>query len=348
MTNAEAFSFEGTTVPPGEHEHVMFPVSESYLGEPVSMPVTVINGTESGPTVFLSAAIHGDELNGVEVVRQAAQLVEPGDLAGCVVCLPVMNPFGFITQQRYLPVHDRDLNRAFPGNSNSTSARRIADRIWENFISQCDLGVDFHTSTRGRTNMFHVRADMDDRDVARVARAFGSNMIIDGAGSDGMLRYEATQAGVPTITVEMGQAHRFERELIDHALNGVASVLAEYDVTDSREVRWPGWRTVIEGWDEKTWLRADAGGIVEMHEHRGALVEEGEPICTIANPFDTQTTTVRAPFTGLVVGVLENPVVYPGNPLCHLASVDDRLQRAIELLRSDRDSVGRGVPAAEE
>ncbi len=348
MTNGETFSFGNTTVQPGERQHVMFPVSESYLGEPVSTPVTVVNGTEPGPRVFFSAAIHGDELNGVEVVREVTKLFDPEEVAGTLVCLPVVNPFGFITQQRYLPVHDRDLNRAFPGNDSSTSARRIANRIWTNFISSCDLGLDFHTSTRGRTNMFHVRADMDDPDVARVARAFGSNMIIDGAGSDGMLRYEASAAGVPTITVEMGQAHRFERRLIDHALEGISSVLAEFDVTTSREVRWPGWRTVIEGWEEKTWLRADAGGIVEMHEHRGALVEKNDPVCTIANPFDTQTTTVRAPFTGLVVGVLENPVVYPGNPLCHLASVDDRLRRAIELLRSDEQSVGRGVPAAEE
>ena len=348
MTDAEPFEFEGTTVEPGEARNVMFPVSESYLGESVNAPVTVVNGERAGPTVLLTAAIHGDELNGIAVVREVAGSVRPAELAGTLVCLPVVNPHGFLTQQRYLPVQDRDLNRAFPGAPDSTSSKRIAYRIFTNFVEPTDYGLDFHTSTRGRTNMFHVRADMTNDRVARLARAFGSNMIIDSEGSDGMLRHEATKADVPTITVEMGEAHRFERRLIDHAVEGVSSVLAEYGLVDDVDVRWPGWRTVVSGWDEKTWLRADTGGIVEMHERRGALVEEGEPICTIADPFDAESVTVRAPFTGLIVGVLENPVVYPGNPLCHLASVDDRLQRAIELVRSTDESPGRGIPAEEE
>jgi hypothetical protein len=326
----EVFTYDGGQVAPGETEQFRYTVSETYLGDPVRIPVTIINGPRPGPTAFLSAAIHGDELNGIEVVREVAQEWNHADVCGTIVCLPVLNVQGFTAQERYLPIYERDLNRAFPGKQNSTSSNRIAHRIYHNFIAPCDFGLDFHTSTRGRTNMFHVRADMDNEDVARLARAFGTNLIMAGEGSSGMLRREATDDGIPTITLEMGEAHRFERELIDHALDGVRSVFAEYGIYQQETVRWPGWRTTIDGWSEKTWLRADAGGIVEMHHERGDLVHEGETICRITNPFKSDPTVVEAPFTGLLVGVLENPVVYPGNPLCHFVKIEPVQKQIIE------------------
>jgi len=329
----EPFTFDGGRVDPGETEEFRFSVSETYLGDPVRIPVTVINGPRPGPTAFLSAAIHGDELNGIEVVREVAQEWNHSDVCGTLVCLPVLNVQGFVAQERYLPIYERDLNRAFPGKQNSTSSNRIAYQIYHNFIEPCDFGLDFHTSTRGRTNMFHVRTDMDDEEAARLARAFGTNLIMAGEGSSGMLRREATDDGIPTITLEMGEAHRFERELIDYALDGVRSVFAEYGIYQQETVRWPGWRTVIEGWSDKTWLRADAGGIVEMHSERGELVHEDETICRITNPFKNDETIVKAPFTGLLVGVLENPVVFPGNPLCHLIKIEDMQERIIENQR---------------
>jgi predicted deacylase len=186
--------------------------------------------------------------------------------------------------------------------------------------------------------MFHVRADMDDEDTARLARSFGSNVIIAGEGSEGMLRREATEDGIPTITIEMGEAHRFERELIDEALAGVRSVFAEYGLYPQECVRWPGWRTTVEGWGERTWLRADTGGLVDMHYDEGDLVNEGETICTISSPFSENVETVQAPFTGLLIGVLENPVVYPGNPLCHFAQLDAETVAVIKQL-APRDGI---------
>ncbi|GAB7095270.1 succinylglutamate desuccinylase/aspartoacylase family protein [Halolamina litorea] len=330
--HADTFTFDGGEVQPGETEQFRFPVSETYLADPVRIPVTVINGAEPGPTAFLSAAAHGDELNGIEVVREVAQEWDHGNVRGTIVCLPVLNVQGFTTQERYLPIYDHDLNRSFPGKRDGTSSSRIAHEIYSNFVAPCDFGLDFHTSTRGRTNMFHVRADMGDDATARLARAFGTSLIMAGEGSPGMLRREATEDGVPTITLEMGEAHRFERDLIDHALEGVRSVFAEYGIYPQETVRWPGWRTIVENWGEKTWLRADAGGIVEMQFERGDLVHEGETICRITNPFKTDETVVGAPFTGLLVGVLENPVVHPGNPLCHLIKLADQQERIIEEL----------------
>ncbi|GAB6863165.1 succinylglutamate desuccinylase/aspartoacylase family protein [Haloplanus litoreus] len=333
MTSDAAFTYNGGKVAPGERQNLRYGISETYLGDPVRIPVTIVNGERPGPTMFLSAAAHGDELNGIEVVREVAFEWNLSELAGTIVCLPVLNVPGFLTQQRYLPIYDRDLNRSFPGNPTSTSAKRMAHAIFRNFIEPCDFGLDFHTSTRGRTNMLHVRADMGKPRVARLAHAFGASVIVDGAGSDGTLRGEATRADVPTITIEMGQAHRFERSLIDDALAGVESVFGEYGLRDHDLVRWPGWRTIVT---EKTWIRADAGGIVDMHYERGSLVREGERICTITDPFKADGTPVRAPFTGVLIGVLENPVVYPGNPICHLVDLDEETARIVERRQSNR------------
>jgi hypothetical protein len=329
-----AFTYNGGRVDPGERADIRFTISQTYLGDPIRVPISIINGAEPGPTVFLSAAAHGDELNGIEVVREVASDWDNDNLRGTLVCLPVLNVPGFIAQQRYLPIYDRDLNRSFPGDPNSTSAKRMAATLFKNFIEPCDIGLDFHTSTRGRTNMLHVRADMNDPDVARLARSFATNVIIDSEGPSGTLRAEATNVGAPTITLELGEAHRFQRPLINRALDGVASVFAEYDLYPAEFVRWPGWRTVVSK-DQKTWLRANSGGIVEMHYDRGELVESGAPVCTITNPFKTDAVTVDAPFTGLLVGVLENPVVYPGNPLCHIVELDPDTRRAYERTRRD-------------
>jgi len=331
---SERFTYDGGAVAPGETANVRFTVSETYLGDPVRIPVTVVNGERAGPTLCLSAAAHGDELNGIEIVREVAQDWDHADLRGTLVCLPVLNVPGFIAQQRYLPIYDRDLNRSFPGDDSTTSAKRIANRVFENFIEPCDIALDFHTSTRGRTNMLHARADMDDPTVARVANAFASNVIIASEGPSGSLRREASERGTSTVTVELGEAHRFQRPLIDAALEGVLSAMAEFGMLESETVKWPGWRTVIDASDEKTWLRADAGGLVEMHHERGSLVEAGDAVCTITNPFKTDATTVEAPFTGVLVGVLENPLVYPGNPLCHLVALDGPTLRAFRQTRA--------------
>lgn len=330
--SSNVFEFEGGTVEPGETKQFRFPVSETYLGEEIRLPVTIVNGEKPGTRCFLTAASHGDELNGIEVVREVVEEWEHNEICGTLVGIPVMNVPGFLAQQRYLPGSERDLNRSFPGKEGSTDANRIAHKIYTNFIEPCDIGVDFHTSTRGRTNMFHVRADMDQDKTARLARAFGSNVIIGGEGSEGMLRTEALKDDIPAITVEMGEAHRFERGLINNALEGIRSVFAEYGIYETEVVRNPIWREIIEGWSERTWIRADDGGIIDMNYNRGALIYEGETIGTVTSPFKKDTDDITAPFTGLLVGVLENPVVNPGDPLCHFAKLDEQTIGIIETL----------------
>ena len=328
------FTYRGGSVAPGERADFRYTVSETYLGDPVRLPVTIVNGDRPGPTVGLTAATHGDELNGIEVVRTVAQSWDLDELAGTVVCLPVVNVPGFLAQQRYLPILDRDLNRSFPGDTEGTSAKRIAATVFDNFIQPLDVLLDFHTSTRDRNNMLHVRANMDNESVSRLAQSFAAPVIIAREGPEGSLRREATEAGVPAITVELGEAHRFQRDLIDSALDGVTSVFAEYDLFEREAVHWPGWRAIVDSTNEKTWIRADAGGIVEMRYDRGSLVHEGDEICQITNPFMGDPVSVEAPFTGVIVGVLENPVVYPGNPMVHFIELDERTTRVLEAMQS--------------
>lgn len=327
------FDYGEGTVDPGEEKHLRYDVTETYLGDPVEIPVSIINGKEDGKVIFLTAAVHGDELNGIEVVKSVAKDWDSEKLRGTLVCIPVLNVPGFLNQERYLPIQDRDLNRAFPGKSDGTSASRIAKQVWDNFLSKCDLGLDFHTSTRGRANMFHVRADLENEKVKRLARSFASNIILNDEGSEGTIRGEATRAGIPTITAEMGQAHRFERDQIKMALDGVRSVFAEYGFHEQETVNWPGWTESIDGWGEKTWIRADKGGVVDFKCDMGDLVREDEDICVITNPFETDRTHVKAPFTGLAVGLLQNPVVYPGNPICHFVEPDEETIEIIRMIR---------------
>ncbi|WP_336360300.1 succinylglutamate desuccinylase/aspartoacylase family protein [Haladaptatus sp. ZSTT2] len=332
-----AVSVGGHTIDAGEKRTFRFACSETYHGDTLELPVTVINGESEGPRVFLTAAVHGDELNGVKIIQEVADRYEPADIHGALVCLHVLNVPGFLAQQRYIPIYDEDLNRSFPGNARGTMAKRLANTIYEEFISTCDLGLDFHTSTRNRTTMYHVRADMHDPAVERLARAFGTSIILDGKGSRGTLRRVACNAGIPTVTVEMGRSHRFQTAHLDRALHCIASVLAEYEVLPDRPVSWPGWTRVVARNSEKTWLRAETGGLVEMEWGPHPLVEKGAPLFSISDHFKQSVETIRAPSTGLVVGVLENAVAYPGHPLCHFVSVDEKTADII------RDDIERGV-----
>jgi predicted deacylase len=252
--------------------------------------------------------------------QELAQRYDPGDIAGTLVLVHVVNVPGFQAQQRYMPIDDLDMNRAFPGGSGNT-ASRMARELLDAFVSRCERCLDFHTSTRNRTTMYHTRANTADPAVDGLARAFGANVIIDGAGDEGSLRRSATDAGIPTVTVEMGKAHRFRPVLVENAVEGVENVMRAYGLRGG-SVSWPGWFQVAMA-GEKSWLRADEGGLVDMHWGPYRLVRGGDTICTVSDQSGDEERVVEAPFTGLLVGVLENPVALPGHPLCHLARIGD-------------------------
>lgn len=320
------------SVKPGEKCQFRHEVTTTYHGDPVEIPVTIINGLHDGPRIFLSAAVHGDELNGIKVVQEVAQRYDPMEIHGSIICIHVLNVPGFLKQQRYVPISDEDLNRSFPGKKHGTLANRLAYSIFTELISICDLGIDLHTSTRKRTAMYHVRADMRDPRVERVARAVGTSMILDSEGSDGTLRKVACKHDIPTVTIEMGRAHRFQSTHYGRAIRCIDNVLAEHEIQPAHSVMWPGWRRVVARGGEKRWIRAETGGLVQREWGLYPFVEVGEPLFSITDHFMNDIEIVSAPFTGLVVGVLESPVVYPGHPLCLFVRIRES---TADIIRED-------------
>jgi uncharacterized protein len=324
-------------VDPGEKRHINYEVGETYLGRPVELPVTIINGEHPGPRLFLSAAMHGDEVNGVKVLQEVADRYDPANLHGTIVCMHVLNVPGYIAQRRYLPIYDQDMNRSFPGTSGGSTASRMAKTIYDQFVSRCDFGLDFHTSTRNRMTVFHARANMEDEDTEALVDAAGFPLVLSSRGSSGMLRRVATENGIPIVTVEMGEANRFQPLLIDLGLQAVENVLATYDMSPTAEQRYPEFRRVVSADEEKRWIRADEGGLVDMKWGPYPIVDEGETICTISDHFNREQHVVDAPFDGLLVGILANPRVLPGHPLVHLLEITEEDR---QMIRSETDKAG--------
>ncbi len=315
---------------PGEKRHLEYDVGENYLSQSIEMPVTIINGEQGGPRLFLSAAVHGNEINGVKVLQRVANRYEPADIHGTLVCLHVANVPGYEAEERYLPIYDRDLNRAFPGLSSGSEASRMAKTIYDQFVAPCDIGLDFHSSTRNKLALMHARADMDDDGVAHLVDAFGSELVLSGNGSEGSLRREATEDGIPTATIEMGEEDRFQPVLIERAMNGVENVMAAHGILPDSDPESSEFVKVLESDGEKQWLRAETGGLVDMKWGPHPIVSEGETVCVISDHFTQEKCVVEAPYTGLLIGILANPRALPGRPLFHLVELSEDEREAAE------------------
>jgi predicted deacylase len=334
----DAFMLGDTIVLPGETRHMRLAVSESYVSTQIEIPLTIINGMAEGPIVYVCAASHGDECNGTGIARELVYGVDHSSLRGVLVVAPVLNLPGFLRNERDLP-DGRDLNRNFPGKPDGNSAQRMADAIFTKMVQKCDYGLDLHTATRGRSNILQVRGDMSNNEVRRIARAFGSEIVIDEPGLAGTLRRAATESGIPTITAEIGESQRFEKELVKAGLDGVLNVLFELGMLKGKPVQ-PRFQVIVK---KTEWVRANKGGILEMIAEPRGLVFEGDELCTITNPFGKEVGTVRAPFTGMVVGITNYPMVSPGSPICHLVKLDRTLSTVEAALRREKEAKAKGL-----
>ncbi|MEO5970570.1 MAG: succinylglutamate desuccinylase/aspartoacylase family protein [Bdellovibrionia bacterium] len=334
-----AFSICGIPVAAGETREIYLKVSESFLSGGIQIPVTVIRGQRSGPTIFVIAAIHGDEINGTDIVRRLIFDIAHEGLSGTVIAIPVVNIPGFLGQSRYLPYH-RDLNRFFPGMKGGHNADRIAYRIFNEIIRKCDFGIDLHTAASGRSNLPHVRGDMSQPEVRNLARAFGATILVDQTGVKGSLRREATEAGIPTILFEAGETGRFSRKISLIGLRGVLSVLAEkgmwpaggrtadsgsHKSTGTNKVTKPPFQVIVKASD---WIRAEKGGILDLIVKPGDLIYQGDLVGSILNPFGKTVTQIRAPVTGIIIGVTTAPLTIPGTAIAHVA----RLKKTLSLV----------------
>lgn len=309
----------GEEIKPGERKTLELAVPSLYTHTQLEMPVQVIRGKKPGPCLFLSAAIHGDEINGVEIIRRVLNQKSLNRLRGTLVAVPVVNIFGFINQSRYLPDR-RDLNRSFPGSGSGSLASRLAQIFLNDVIGCCTHGIDLHTAAIHRENFPHIRAVMDDDETQRMARAFASPLILGSDIIDGSLRKAVEERGTNIIVYEAGEALRFNEVAIRAGVKGIISVLRELGMLPATKVsRKPPVSFVALS---STWIRAPQSGIIRLIKPLGSRVEEGEVLGVVADPFGEQEQNVTTPFHGIVIGKTNLPLVNEGEALFHIANVD--------------------------
>jgi predicted deacylase len=297
----------GAEVPPGTRKRLNWTSGTAMEGFVVPVPVIVVNGKGPGPVLCLTAAVHGDELNGIEVVRRVLDDLDVEELNGAVIAVPIVNIQGFYRGMRYLPDR-RDLNRYFPGNAKGSAATRTAHSFFTEVVRHCSALIDLHTGSLNRTNLPQVRADLRTEQVARMTQAFGATVVLHSVGDKGSLRRAASEAGIPSVTFEMGEPMRVQPEQVEHGAKAVETLM--YSLGMTRERRY--WGDPEPVYYASRWVRVDHGGILFSDVALGERVSEGELLGVVTDPISNQQHRIYAPTSGRVLGMALNQVVLPG------------------------------------
>lgn len=309
-----------TDIMPGSSVTIDLPLPNLYTHASMSMPVRVLHGRRTGPTLLVSAALHGDELNGVEIIRRLLAMPLLQRLSGTLIAVPVVNVFGFVANSRYLPDR-RDLNRSFPGSEKGSLAARLAHLFLTELFSKASHGIDLHTGAIHRTNLPQIRASLSIPEVRVMADAFGAPVILDTGIRliDGSLRKVATEQGIPYIVYEAGEALRFDELAIRAGVRGVTSVMRSLQMLGTGKMKKTTMTPVVAY--RSGWLRAPQSGIVRAAKALGAHVQKDEPVAWVSDPFGDQDAPVAANFSGIIVGRNNLPLVNEGDALFNVASV---------------------------
>jgi predicted deacylase len=305
----------GNEIRPGRRAKIELPLARLMSGTPVALPLIINHGRRAGPTIWLSAAIHGDEVVGVEIIRQVTAELDPKTMAGTVIAAPVVNVHGFNTGDRYFPDR-RDLNRSFPGSSRGSLAARVARIMMTEVIKRCELGIDLHSGSDHRINLPQIRADLDDTATREMARVFGAPVAIHAKVRDGSLRQAATEAGATVLLYEAGEAHRFDDLSVEVGVAGVRNVIASLGIADPATRADPG--DVVLARRTK-WARAARSGVLHLDVRLGASVEPGSQLASIYDTYGKRLSRIRAGSAGLVIGHTQRPLVNRGDAVIHLA-----------------------------
>ncbi len=305
-----------TEIPPGVRVDTEIPVARLPTGTWLSLPVAVLNGVRPGPRVWIDAAIHGDEVNGLEIIRQVLPKIDPARLGGALFAVPMVNVFGFIHQIRYLPDR-RDLNRCFPGSPRGSLAARLAHLFMREIVARCEYGIDLHTGSLHRTNLPQVRADLTDPETRRMAVAFGAPLVYGAKGIRGSLRNAARRRGVHVLVYEGGEPLRFDEETIAVGVRGILRMLAALGMWDGPLAELPEPVEAVEA----RWLRASRSGIFHLEASLGERVKRNRIVGRISESLSSRERPVKASFDGVIIGFTNNPLVYRGDALVHLARI---------------------------
>ncbi len=316
MTKNKSITIGNTVVEPGQRLAISLPIADLYTGTSLSMPVKVICGRRAGPVLFVSAAVHGDELNGVEIIRRLLKRKALESIRGTLIAVPVVNVHGFLDQSRYLPDR-RDLNRSFPGSPKGSIAARMANTFLKEIVMKAEYGIDLHTGALNRTNLPQIRANLNDAKTLELAKAFGAPVVLNSKIRDGSLRDCAADQGFPMLVYEAGEALRFDEVSIRGGLRGVLRVMRYLGMLPAVKEK-KGVTSVVA--DSTSWVRAPASGIVARKVQLGSRVVAGERIALVSDPLGVAETPVEAPFDGIVIGRAMLPLAHEGDALFNIAA----------------------------
>ena len=330
----ESFSIGGVTVPPGQRKTIDLPFIDLSLKTPMTIPVQVVHGRRPGPRLFVNAAIHGDEINGVEIIRRLLNLGTLKRIRGVLVAVPVVNVFGFVSLSRNLPDR-RDLNRSFPGSARGSLAGRLANLFLSEIVAICSHGIDLHTGAIHRDNYPQIRANLDHEETARMAHAFGVPLVINSGFREGSLREAADRRDVPVIVYEASEALRFDEFAIRAGVRGVVGVMRELGMLPVQKKQRKRVAPMLVR--SSTWVRAPQSGILRRAVALGKLVKKGGRLGAIADPFGGNEVEVLCPADGIVIGGTNLPLVHEGDALYHIGRFEGTqvAARAMDAFEND-------------
>ena len=308
------FEALGHSVAPGETWRTYIDLAQAFgTARMLETPLIVTRGVRPGPTLCLTAGIHGDELNGIEVAHRVYVGTPAAALAGTLIAVPAVNVPGIRSGSRYLPDR-RDLNRAFPGTPKGSLASRIAYALYQGVIRHCDALIDLHTGSSSRTNLPQIRTDLGSPAALALARSFGVGVVLDGQGPDGSLRRAVLDAGVPAVIYEAGEPLRFQESEITAGVEGVKNVMGHLGMIARAAKPQPS-----EVYRKTAWVRAgDAIGIYLSARQPGDAVRKGDVLGTVTDPMSERSATIVAPRDGRILGMAVPQFALPGYALFHL------------------------------
>ncbi|WP_412099001.1 succinylglutamate desuccinylase/aspartoacylase family protein [Defluviimonas sp. D31] len=331
MMSRDGFEFGGETIAAGTRRTVDLPVSVLSDHTPVTMSAHVIHGRRTGPVMFVSSGIHGDEVIGVEILRRVLRLPAMSGLRGTLVAVPIVNTFGFLNHSRYLPDR-RDLNRCFPGSASGSLAARLANLFLTEVVSRCEFGIDLHSAAIHRTNLPQIRVAPGNPRTMELAGVFGAPVILTSSIREGSLRGAARDRDVDMLLYEAGEGLRFDEVAVRAGVAGILRVMHHLGMLPAKGV------TKLKAaplfCTSSKWLRAPAGGLIRTFRAEGDVVCAGETLAAVSDPFGEQEAIMKAPADGIIVGRTVLPVVNEGDAIFHLATVRsaDAAEAAIENL----------------
>lgn len=319
------------TIMPGEERKIELPVAKLYTDADVSLPVHIFRSKKPGPTIFISAAVHGDELNGIEIIRRLITQKNFKIIRGTVIAVPMVNVYGVVNQSRYMPDR-RDLNRCFPGSSKGSLAGRVAYKFLNEIVKACDFGIDLHTGAIHRSNLPQIRADLSDEATKELAGVFGVPVVLHSNVLDGSLRQAAVENGTKVLLYEAGEALRFDEFSIRAGMKGILNVLHHLQMMRKQRVKRKNYEPFIA--NSSGWVRANASGIVHNKVDLGDQIEKDDVLAEIGSPFGDVIDVVKATRSGILIGKQNIPLVQEGEAMFHIADFEEDSQEIAEQIET--------------